>query len=215
MSLAIEAKGLSKNYFAKGLLVKQVFADLNFSLDVGERLAITGANGCGKTTLLKILVNLILPTAGSIELIGSRNPSWVPASDQSFYSRLTGRENLLFFLSLQKISKSEITRRIDFWSEHLALKESLKTPYYLCSSGMKQSLALARGLVNDPAVLILDEPTRSLDPKASLELIDSLKNLPGTKTIVFSTHSLEEAKALGTRSLNLDLEAGVDATSSL
>lgn len=207
MPTVIEVKGLSKSYSAKGYLVKQVFDDLNFSVKAGERLAITGANGCGKTTLLKILVNLILPTSGSVDLIGTRKPSWVPASDQSFYSRLTGRENILFFSSLQRIPKSEISRRIDFWSGHLALEESLKTPYYLCSSGMKQSLALARGLINDPEILILDEPTRSLDPKASLELIDSLKNLPGRKTIVFSTHSIEEAKTLGTQAIDLEFHA--------
>ena len=211
MPSAIEVQNLRKEFDSD----QPIFQSLNFSIKSGERVAILGQNGCGKTTLLKILVNLIVPTSGTIKLFGQsadlrskkfrQTVAWVPASDQGFYSRLTGLENLLFFAALDGFSKSQVLKKIDQFSHFISLEEAQQTPFFLCSSGMKQALSLARAFLSDPKILVLDEPTRSLDLIAAQKLREGLKSWPGSPTIVFSTHVEEEASYLASRQFELSL----------
>lgn len=209
MELALEIENLSHEF----PLGKVVLKNLNFSVKTHEKLAILGPNGSGKTTLLKILANLINPTNGTVKIFGQpvnilskkfrQTIAWVPASDHGFYNHLNGLENLLFFSSLQEISKAQALQKIHRWSYYLSLDEALRTPFFLCSSGMKQTLAIARALLAQPEILILDEPTRSLDSKAAEQLREGLQQLPSRYTIVFSTHSEIDASKLGDRQIEL------------
>lgn len=209
MKPALEVENLSHE-FTSG---KVVLKNLNFSIRSKEKLVILGSNGSGKTTLLKILANLMIPTRGTVKLFGQpidilsktfrKDIAWVPASEHGFYNHLTGLENLLFFASLQAISKAQATNEITKWSLYLSLDEALRTPFFLCSSGMKQTLALARAFLIQPKVLILDEPTRSLDSTAATMFRETLKNLPTECSIIFSTHSKTEADVLGDHQIEL------------
>ena len=190
---AIEVKNLSRLFNKDQWVLK----DLNFSINVGEKVGIVGVNGSGKTTLLKILASLTLPTEGKALVMGKDTKSsplfvrahvgWVPASDSQFYPRLNGRENLHSFWG-HKISKLEINQRIAQWQPHLPLKEALETPYYLCSSGMRQALNFCRALIFDPEILLLDEPTRSLDQESLDKMIQTINNEFSKKTLLVASH---------------------------
>ncbi|MEO0070115.1 MAG: ABC transporter ATP-binding protein, partial [candidate division WOR-3 bacterium] len=168
-----------------------------------------GANGGGKTTLLRILATLLLPDGGKASVNGYdviTQPGEVKMSigycyegERSFYFRLTGRQNLEFFAALQNLSgrrlREEVARVLDLL-ELSAFADRLFMEY---STGMRQRLNLARALLNDPPVLLLDEPTKSLDPIAAQHFRKFLKEKvvkEGNKTVLIATHSLEEAQYL-------------------
>ncbi len=167
-----------------------------------------GPNGAGKTTLTKILSTLLRPTAGSARVAGHdvvRQEAKVRASvglvvgdQRSFYWRLTGRQNLEFFGTLQELGRGQLRRRTDLLGELLGLMEFLDRPFRNYSAGMQQRLALARSLLHDPPLLLMDEPTRSLDPGATAAFHRLLRRLAEDegKTIVLVTHHLSEARAV-------------------
>ncbi|HXH28698.1 MAG TPA: ABC transporter ATP-binding protein, partial [Candidatus Polarisedimenticolia bacterium] len=183
----------------------------------GEIYGLLGPNGAGKTTLLKILAGLVLPTEGRALVQGidvalddrlvKRRIGFVTSDERSFYWRLTGRENLRFFARLYDLAPGVALRRTDALIDVVELGADADRPFMSYSSGMKQRLAIARGLLHDPPVLCLDEPTRSLDPIASKHLrrfvIDRLNRGAG-KTILLATHNLTEAEELCTRLAILD-----------
>jgi ABC-2 type transport system ATP-binding protein len=182
--------------------------DVDLAVRRGEILGLLGTNGAGKTTLLKILATLILPTAGRITIEGVdliREPhrairllSLVTADERSFYWRLTGRQNLEFFAAFHSLSRSAAHHRIEALREQLGL-EALDRQFGVYSTGMRHRLAIARGLLREPQVLLLDEPTRSLDPVAAKGLHrlirDTLVSQLGC-TVVLATHNLQEAEEL-------------------
>lgn len=192
---------------------RQVLRGLNLEIAPGDRVALMGANGSGKTTLLRILAGFTRPTSGDAWISGAsvtESPwlvrekiGWVPATDGGFFPRLTGRENLELFGAIRGISAPGIAARISSLKEPLRLGPVLDTAFHQCSSGMRQSLALARALLSDPGVLLLDEPTRSLDPEASEVFRKFLREMTSGKTVLLSTHSPEEARHVGTRVLEL------------
>ncbi|HEX9780866.1 MAG TPA: ABC transporter ATP-binding protein [bacterium] len=178
---------------------------VSVSASEGELLAVVGPNGAGKTTLLKIAAGLILPDAGAVRVAGAppdrtrraitRMLGIAAGDPPGFYDRLTGRENLRFFAALHGLGRAAASRRIEETLARLEL-EAPERRYQEYSAGTKQRLLVARALLHDPAVLLLDEPTRSLDPAGQLGLRRLLTGRFGAaerRTIVFTTHQPEEA----------------------
>jgi len=186
--------------------------DVSFSVREGEAVALLGANGAGKSTLLRILSTLLLPTSGSTRIVGHdavqsprdvrRNLGYHAGSDLGFYARLTGRENLLFFGRLNHLSAAAARDRIAQFSARFELAEALDRQIRTLSSGTIQRLSLARALVHSPRVLLLDEPTRSLDAIAASSFRHFLKSellQRGTTSLLFASHSLPEIELLANR----------------
>ena len=175
-------------------------------------MALLGANGAGKTTLLRVLATLLLPTRGTALLAGHdvvRDPRAVrrslgyhAGSDRGFYSRLTGRENLRFFGRLNHLQDSFLKSRISLLAKQFGLGPALDRQVRLLSSGTIQRLSLLRALLHQPKVLLLDEPTRSLDPLAAADFRRFLKSevLSANGTaLLFASHSLPEIDLLADR----------------
>ncbi len=196
---AIRLRAIAKSFAAP------VLTDVTLDIPAGEVFGLTGSNGAGKTTLLEILATLQRPTGGTATVGGydvvresqsvRRIVGYCPASADSFYPRLTGAANLQFFASLYGMSPRDARARTAAVLDMLGASEPAALMFQRCSAGMKQKLVLGRALLSDPAVVLLDEPTRSLDPAAQGEfrhLVRTLANRWG-KTIVLVTHNLDEA----------------------
>jgi ABC-2 type transport system ATP-binding protein len=153
---------------------KLVVRGLDLDLEPGERVALHGPNGSGKTTILRCIAGTLAPTSGTIAVCGRpagsvaarRSIGLSLSQERSFFMRLSGRANLIFFARLRGLGKREAARRVELLSEELELGGILDERADRCSSGMLQQLAIARALVGEPPLLLLDEPTRSLDDEA-------------------------------------------------
>ena len=178
-------------------------------MEKGELFGILGPNGAGKTTLAKILSTLILPDSGTALINGfdiyrhqkeiKKFIGYTTSEERSFYWRLTGRQNLSFFATLYNLSNNEARERIKYLIDLLALEEEVDKPFMSYSTGFKQRLSIARSLLCDPQILLMDEPTRSLDPLSKLRLQKFVKQeLAGEqkKTVLLATHDLSEAEYL-------------------
>lgn len=187
---------------------------VDLEIEGGDRIAVLGPNGAGKTTLLKLVGGLLLPSEGEIVVnshstlhqnaAARKSVGFVMNEERSFFWRLTGRENLEFFGTLDNLSGDKLRERGRELIRFVGLEAHIDKPVSTYSSGIKQRLAVARGLIAEPEVLILDEPTRTLDPVACEELIDLIierlhKN--SRKTILIATHRLEEAMKLCNKAL--------------
>lgn len=192
-------------------------AGMSFEVRPGEALALLGANGAGKSTLLRILATLLLPTEGRAQIVGHdavldpravrRQLGYHAGSDLGFYSRLTGRENLRFFGRLNHLSKAGVAERIAHLAEEFHLGEALDRQVRTLSSGTVQRLSLARALLHQPRVLLLDEPTRSLDAIAAFEFRRFLKSevlRRGDTSLLFASHTLPEVELLADRIAVID-----------
>ncbi len=197
-------------------LTLRALGGVTFRVAAGESLALVGANGAGKSTLLRILATLFLPTRGRAELAGfdvvreparvRRQLSLYTGADAAFYGRLSARQNLEFFAALNNLTRTETARNIARNAQLLGLSEALDRQVRTLSTGTAHRLGLARALLHEPAVLLLDEPTRSLDPLAAAEFRRFLKDLirrSGT-TLVFASHTLSEVEQLADRVVVLD-----------
>jgi ABC-type multidrug transport system ATPase subunit len=186
-----------------------VLTDVTLRVRVGEMVAIVGSNGAGKTTLLEILATLQLPTSGNATVGGfdlvsqaeqiKRIVGYCPAGAESFYPQLTGRANLEFFAALNGLSPHEATTRTRVVLEMMGASEVSEVVVQRCSAGMKQKLNLARALLADAPILLLDEPTRSLDAAARHAFYRLLREtLVGArnKTVLLVTHDPNEASAV-------------------
>jgi ABC-2 type transport system ATP-binding protein len=193
---ALRATALSKVYGARRAL-----QDVSFSAAPGELLAIIGPNGAGKTTLLQILAGALAPTAGSVSL-DRRDAGWVP-QQPAIYSKLSVRENLRLFARLEGIR--DVARTVDGMLEQAGLGDRAGDPVGTLSGGNQQRVNIAVGLLGDPAVLLLDEPSASLDPRQRerlWEFVSALASDGGT-TVVYSTHNVAEAERYADRLLVL------------
>lgn len=190
---------------------------ISFDVKPGEVLALVGANGAGKSTLLRILTTLLLPTSGRAEVCGFdvvREPAKVrrqlgyhTGADACLYARLSGRENLELFAELNNLSRSETSIRIGNLTGLLGLDGLLDRQVRTLSTGNIHRLGLARAMLHQPSVLLLDEPTRSLDPVAAAEFrrffSQRIVGDMGT-TVIFASHSLAEVEQLADRIAVLD-----------
>lgn len=197
--------------------------EVSLTVERGELVCLMGPNGAGKTTLLKILAQLLLPTAGAARIDGQDVQRTTPrlrsqigfASSErpGFYDQLTGRQNLAFFASLYGLSRSAANTRIGALCERFGI-EAPNRQYQEYSAGIKQRLLLAKTLLHDPPVLLLDEPTKSLDAAQTATLhrfiTRHLHEAQG-KTILFTTHQVWEAEALAQRIATLSRGALIEA----
>ena len=184
----------------------EALKDINFSLKKGQLLSVLGPSGCGKTTLLNMIAGFLNPTAGRMSLSGT--PIEGPGVERgmvfqqgALFEWLTVSKNVDFGLRMKKTSKAESTQLVDKWLDIVGLQGFGDTPTYQLSGGMQQRVALARCLVNDPDVILMDEPLGALDAltrEKMQSLILELWKETG-KTILIITHSVEEALLLGER----------------
>lgn len=219
----IDARNLTKRYpqpasfKPRSELTPGKLAINQISLQVtwGEIIGIMGPNGAGKSTLLKVLCTLIRPDSGEATIAGHplsegakirQQVGLVLGDDRSFYWRLTGRQNLVFFGALHGLFGQGLHTRIDYLFEQLNLQEVADMRFDRYSSGMKQRLGICRALLHDPSILFLDEATRSLDQAEKVRFETYLKeqNETNNLTIVLVTHDPMETSTLCHRFIQLE-----------
>lgn len=205
---AIETVNLTKEF--KGS-ASPALTDVNIRVGKGESFCLVGPNGAGKTTLIKILCCLIEPTRGSASVAGcdilcderkvKASIGLINGDERSFYWRLTGRQNLDFFSGLYDIPRPQARIRINQLIEFLQINEADRR-FCEYSTGIKQRFSIARGLLCDPQILFMDEPTKGLDPPSAhalrLFIMDKLVRQQ-KKTVFFATHNLEDANEMAER----------------
>jgi ABC-2 type transport system ATP-binding protein len=209
----VEAQDLHRTYRTHtGTLrrrVKEIEAvkGVSFEIEKGELFGLLGPNGAGKTTTIKMLITLLIPTSGSARVLGHdvvkearevrKRIGYVFGGERGVYERLSGYDNLRYFAELYGVPAKIQKQRIEELLELVGLKgrEHERAEGY--SRGMKQRLHVARGLLHDPEVLFLDEPTIGLDPVGARELRATIASLTDAgKTILLTTHYMFEADAL-------------------
>ena len=220
---AISIRNLSKTYPVPFQRLRAFFRrpakepvealrDVSFEVQTGEIFGLIGRNGAGKTTLTKIVATLVQPTTGSVSVHGydsvrddehvRRQVGLATAEERSFYWRLTSEQNLMFFARLHGLSDRAARQRIRDLFAKLELDEVARRRFGELSTGNKQRLAVARAMLASPPVLLLDEPTRSLDPLAAArmrEMISSLAEQDPPVTIFLTSHNLAEVETLCAR----------------
>jgi ABC-2 type transport system ATP-binding protein len=180
---------------------------IDLRVERGEIFGVLGPNGAGKTTTMKMLATLLEPTSGTAEVLGfdvvrdarevRRRMGAVLSDGRSLYWKLTARENLEYFAALYHVPPSEERRRIDDALRAVKLDDRADDYVERYSTGMRQRLVLARALLPDPELLLLDEPTVGLDPQSSRDLRDRVRDLKAQgRTVLLTTHYMEEADQL-------------------
>ncbi len=197
MEKVVTITRLEKNYGTKSVL-----KGIDLTVDQGEIFVLLGKNGAGKSTLFKVLTGLAIKTNGSFQFFDKDYDRQIDSrkigfniNDPVFYENLSGRENLIIHCAYMQISNVNV----DYWLNQMGL-EMNDIPVKTYSTGMRQRLALARCLVHDPALVIIDEPLNGLDPKGIREfrqLIEQIVEM--NKTVIMSSHILAEVEAIATR----------------
>ncbi|WP_166806217.1 ABC transporter ATP-binding protein [Cryobacterium cheniae] len=198
----VSASGLSKRFGSR-----EVVADLSFSVARGHAFGLLGPNGSGKTTTVRLLTGLLTPDSGTTRLFGELvSPANADAlrrrigvqTDTSLYETLSARENLRTWGALYGMSRKALSRRIDEVLNVLGLSDRADSLVGELSKGMRQKLAVGRAVIHEPELLFLDEPTAGLDPEASSDLIDYLKQMIRSldTTVIICTHQLHGLESL-------------------
>ncbi len=223
MSSSVRIENITKTYLTKqrkGLFKSEKRAvealkSISLTVEPGEIFGLLGPNGAGKTTLIKILTTLLIPTTGDAwvgEYHISKDENKVRANvgcmlmgERGLYWKLTGRENLEYFGALYHLSPKDRKLRADEIIDLLDLSELANRTVETYSSGQKMKLAFGKALVNDAAVLVLDEPTNTLDVPSASELRAIVRELNARgKTIIYTTHIMSEAETLCNRVAIID-----------
>lgn len=187
----------------KGFKEKIVISDLSFSVKEGEVFALLGSNGAGKTTTIKIILGLIKPDSGSVEIQPNIKIGYSPETPY-FYPFLTGFETIRHYAKLQKIDKGQIEKEIKRVLNTVALEKEDHVKVSNYSKGMVQKLALAQALLGDPDLLILDEPTAGLDAFSRINMINTIHLLKEQrKTIILNSHILNDVEKVADRGIIL------------
>jgi ABC-2 type transport system ATP-binding protein len=209
----VEAIDLRRSYHSRtGILkrekkVVEAVRGVSFGIDRGELFGLLGPNGAGKTTTIKMLITLLLPSGGSATVLGQdvvsapravrRHIGYVFGGDRGLYERLSALDNLRYFSELYGVPAREQRERIGYLLEMVGLTGREKERVEGFSRGMRQRLHIARGLLHDPEVLFLDEPTIGIDPVGARELRATIATLREQgKTILLTTHYMFEADEL-------------------
>lgn len=179
-----------------------ILNNINLTVKKGEIIGFIGPSGSGKTTLVKAIIGMEKVNSGCVELLGRKIPNLkvlnhigYMAQSDALYEELTGKENLEFFSQLFGLSKSKIKERMEYTSRLVDLEDNLSKRVGAYSGGMKRRLSLAISLIQDPELLILDEPTVGIDPKLRFSIWKELKALKAQgKTIIITTHVMDEAE---------------------
>ncbi|WP_312125705.1 ABC transporter ATP-binding protein [Lysinibacillus boronitolerans] len=195
---AISIKSLEKRFQHK-----QVIAPLSLDVPKGQLMGLLGPSGCGKTTLIKMIMGMLKPDSGTIQVLDLTVPhkqllndiGYMAQSD-ALYTDLTGEENLHFFAKLYSLSKTERIERVAYAARLVRLTDDLQLKVENYSGGMKRRLSLAIALIQNPKLLILDEPTVGIDPVLKKEIWQELIRLKEQeqKTILVTTHAMDEAE---------------------
>lgn len=181
--------------------------DVSFEVDYGELFGVVGPNGAGKTTTIKMLTTMLLPTSGRAVVLGHdvqkdvtkirERIGIVLGGERGLYTRVSAVDNLNYFADLYGVPKNIRDKRVKELLEFMGLSDRAHNRVETYSKGMKQRLLLARGLINDPDIIFLDEPTVGLDPEISIETRRMVKELVEKgKTILLTTHYMFEADEL-------------------
>jgi ABC-2 type transport system ATP-binding protein len=218
--IVISIDDLSKNFPAPLWRLKQFFRrpvkppvealnEVSFDIRKGEIFGLIGRNGAGKTTLTKVIATLVQPTSGTVNVNGFDSVSddgkvraqvgLATAEERSFYWRLTVEQNLMFFARLHGLHDDSARRRIIELVKQFELKELVTRRFGELSTGNKQRMAFARAMLHSPPILLLDEPTRSLDPLAAARMRALILSLAGGDppvTILLTSHNLSEVEEL-------------------
>ncbi len=210
-SNAVECTNLSRVYSSRNVVGRRrdfvALKDLNLEIPKGAVFGLLGPNGAGKTTTVRILSTLLTPTTGTARVLGydveaqakqvRRNIGFILGGERGLYGRITGEQNMRFFAALNHINPSEARRRTEQLLARVGLTEHARTAVENYSRGMKQRLHIARGLLTDPPVLFMDEPTIGIDPIGAQELRNYVPELASEgKTILLTTHYMAEADML-------------------
>jgi ABC-2 type transport system ATP-binding protein len=182
--------------------------EVSLTVSAGQALVLLGPNGSGKTTTLKLISTMLLPDAGRVMVEGAdtrtepdkvrRHVGFAVATERSFFPRLSARENLDFFAALDDVPRKSRARQIEAMLERTGLLDAADTLVMKFSSGMYQRLGIARALIKQPSVILLDEPTRSLDPASAAHFWNLVRGLPAQgSTVILATHSFNEAATVG------------------
>jgi ABC-2 type transport system ATP-binding protein len=209
----IEAQDLRRTYktstgvFKRRSLEVEAVRSVSFEVAEGELFGLLGPNGAGKTTTIKMLITLLIPTEGSARVLGfdvvkdarevRKRIGYVFGGERGLYERLSAWDNLRFFAELYAVPPRDQRRRIDELLELVGLKGREKERVEGYSRGMRQRLHIARGLLHDPPVVFLDEPTIGVDPVGARELRSTIAELTQAgKTVLLTTHYMFEADEL-------------------
>lgn len=212
----LKVENLSKTYntkVGKGLfkrerLIVEAVRGIDMEIRKGQIVGLLGINGAGKTTTIKMLSTLLTPTSGTITIDGldivkksievKKRINMVAGGERMVYWRLTGRENLWYYGQLYDIENRELNNRINNLLELVGLAKNQDMPVERYSKGMKQRLQIARGLINDPDYIFMDEPTLGLDAAISRELREHIKKIAYEegKSILLTSHYLQEVEEL-------------------
>jgi ABC-2 type transport system ATP-binding protein len=201
----IEAEGLSK-YFGPFVAIR----DVSFSIPRGQIVAFLGPNGAGKSTTMRILSGFLAPSEGTAKIAGfdirenrleaARRLGYLPENGP-LYNDMTPHGLLRFFGEARCIAPDKLEERIELVTEQCAIRDVFEKPIGKLSRGYRQRVGLAQALLHDPDVLIMDEPTAGLDPNQIRDFRQNIKVLGMTKTILISTHILQEVLAVSNRVL--------------
>ncbi len=214
----IEAHGLTRVFNGSGSLFQRkktggrtitAVDQIDLALHAGEIFGLVGPNGAGKTTLIKILTNMLLPTSGSATIDGydvareghhvRKRVGLVTSNERSFYWRLTGRQNLAFFADLYHLHPTDARRWMDELFNLLGLEQIADKRFDAYSTGQRQRLAMARGLLSKPKILFMDEPTKGVDPIGAAEIVRIIRDQVidlWNPTILVTSHNLNEIQML-------------------
>ncbi len=213
MENIIEVKNLKREYITtKGWLFRKKSSlmavdGIDFSVKEGEIFGLLGENGAGKTTTIKMLITLLAPTSGECRVLGydtykeaekiRGEINFVFGGEMGVYRRLSARDNLLYFAGLYKIKGKEAKKRTEELLKLVELEDAADRLVETYSKGMVQRLQIARGLINNPKIIFMDEPTVGLDPLGANMLRDIIRKLKEEgRTVLLTTHYMQEADDL-------------------